>query len=312
MDRARTRFRFPLLIILVLLVALWLRADRLDRYPPGLSDDEAMNTIDAYGLLHNGKMPLYEDTDLPEHLHRLILAAGIAVLGPSVWAFRLIQAFTGVITVAAAYWAVQQCTDDWPEQARHIGGLAGASYLAVAMPHIVLSRSLYRGLPVPLFTLLFIGFLMRGLRTNRRRNYAYSGLGLGLALHSYTAAYGIPASLGVVTLSLLIFRWRTWREWLPGLIVLGAVFALVIAPTVYVLLTDRDRVLARTEDVGSGSSLEPEKRIDLIVEQFFSNGDINSQYNADHAPLLPPVYAQIFLFGGFVLLLRIRHPSSLM
>ncbi len=312
MDRARTRFRFPLLIILVLLVALWLRVDRLDRYPPGLSDDEAMNTIDAYGLLHNGKMPLYEDTDLPEHLHRLILAAGIAVLGPSVWAFRLIQVFTGVITVAAAYWAVKQCTDDWPEQARRIGGLAGASYLAVAMPHIVLSRSLYRGLPVPLFTLLFIGFLMRGLRTNRRRHYAYSGLCLGLALHSYTAAYGIPASLGVVTLSLLIFRWRTWRDWLPGLIVLGAVFVLVIAPTVYVLLTDRDRVLARTEDVGSGSSLEPKKRIELIRDQFFNTGDINSQYNADHAPLLPPVYAQIFLFGGFVLLLRIRHPSSLM
>ncbi|MBN1564422.1 MAG: hypothetical protein JXA10_11325, partial [Anaerolineae bacterium] len=340
-------------LILILLIAFWLRVTDLATMPPGISTDESFNAADSFILAQTGHLPLYEDLNRPEHLHRIILAVG-SLFGSSVWAFRLMQVFAGVITVALADWATRQTLPDLPRPIRQIAGLAAAGSLAVAMSHVVLSRSLYRGLWQPVWMLLFFGFLMRGLRTSppeqplvaplpilmerglatqpdspspcgpggevktklrafwrNYHNFILSGLALGLALHTYTAALVVPLGLPVLALSLLIFRFRQWRRWLPGLVLLGVTAALITAPIMVMLLTDQDRVLTRATDLESELTRDNiENRFDRVWRQITTRGDINSQYNADYAPILPPTFDHLFMLGLIALGLRLRHPSS--
>lgn len=301
--------RFLIPMIAVLLFAFWLRIDALDAYPPGISIDESRNAIDAFTIGQSGHLPLFEDPDQPEHLHRILLATSSRLFGGSVWSFRVTWVFVGLLTVALAYWAACQALHDLSPARRRVAGLAAAGSLAVAMNHVVLSRSLYRGLLEPPLALLFIGFLLHGLRSGRRRDFVLSGASLGLAWHSYTAALDLPAALGFVGLHLLIFHRKTWRTWLPNLIWLGVTFALITAPIMWLLLTDSDRVLSRANDVSGGRSWDSH-RVRLLIEQFYKTGDVNSQYNAYGRPLLPPGFAYVFYLGLIALLVRARQAAS--
>jgi hypothetical protein len=302
---------FWLLMIGLLLLAFGLRLHHLDTMPPGISGDESTNAVDGFLAGQAGKLPLYEDVGRPEHLHRVILAITSRLFGLSVWAFRVVSVFIGLLTVAAAWWAIRQCLADRPPLVQNVAGFAGAAALAVMMNHIVLSRAIYRALLIGPPTLLFAGFLARGLRTYRWRDFVLSGISLGVALHSYTAALVLPAAVPVVGLALLIFRFRAWRDWLPRLVVLGLVTGVIAAPAAYMLVTDSERVLARVSNVGGGlTSSNIEERTNRLIDEFFVQGDINSQYNANRAPLLPPGFSWLFRLGLLGLLVRVRQPSS--
>jgi hypothetical protein len=304
-----TKIFWPLLIGL-LLVAFWLRLDRLDTLPPGVSNDESTNTVDAFTINQTGRLPLYEDITRPEHLYRVILAVGVRFLGPGVWSFRVINVFIALLTLSAAYWVTRECVHDQPPPVRAVAGLAAAASLGVSLPYVVLSRSIYRGPLEALCVLLFVGFLVRGLRTGRWRGFILGGVALGLSLHSYTAALSLPAALPVVALSLLIFRFKAWRTWLPNLVVLAAVLAVLAAPIGWLVLTDSERVLSRASNVSGGQTSITQRNLANLWDQFFRLGDINPQYDADRAPLLPPVFDLLFAAGLAALLLRIRQPSS--
>lgn len=298
----------------LLMVAFWLRIDQLESLPPGLSTDEAINVVDGFTIAHTGKLPFFEDVYRPEHAYRFFTVIGVWLLGPSVWAFRLVAAFTGTLSVAAAYWAARECVHDQPPPVRALAGLGAAASLAVALSHVVLSRAVYRAIPQPLFMFIFVALLMRSLRAStarRRRDAVMSGIMLGLALHTYTAALILPAALPVMALSLVIFRRKTWRTWLPPLVLLGVTLAVLAAPIGYMLLTNSDRVLTRSSDVEDKLTADNARdRIERLWDHFFTAGDINSQYNADRAPLLPPVFDWVFLVGLVALVVRVRHPAS--
>jgi hypothetical protein len=69
-----------LALIGLLLVAFWLRLDDLDAQPPGVSNDEAVNVVDAFHISRTGNFPLYEDFGRPEPLYRLFLALGTSLM----------------------------------------------------------------------------------------------------------------------------------------------------------------------------------------------------------------------------------------
>ncbi len=49
---------YRLLLIGLLLVAFWLRLVDLDSQPPGVSNDEAVNVVDAFHISRTGNFPL--------------------------------------------------------------------------------------------------------------------------------------------------------------------------------------------------------------------------------------------------------------
>ncbi|MBN1680269.1 MAG: glycosyltransferase family 39 protein [Anaerolineae bacterium] len=298
------------LMIAVLLLAFWLRLADLDTLPPGLSTDEAVNVFDAFNLAHSGTYVFYEDEGRSEPLYYGLLALGIRLFGPSVWAGRLVNMFTGTFTVAAAYWAARQCLIDQPRGVRSAAGLAAAGSLAVALGHITLSRGLYRAVIQPPLMLLFAGFLFAGLRSNRRRDLIISGVCLGLVLYTYTAGLVVPGALATAGLSLLVFRLSTWRDWLPQLAIVGIAFVIVAAPLGILALAAPDRVFSRADTVQSDNDVGMWDRVERVWDQLVTAGDINPQYNAAQAPIVPPGFDLLFRLGLLALLIRVRHPAS--
>jgi hypothetical protein len=204
------------------------------------------------------------------------------------------------------------CLPDLDPRARRAAGFAAAGALAVALSHVALSRAIYRGIVQPPVMLLWVGFLLRGFEHGRRRDFILAGLCLGILMYTYTAALVLPLSLAAVGLSLMFFRHRAWRTWLPGLIVPGVVFAVLIAPGGLRLLAYPNTVLGRTAAVSGDLGWDWGARWSGLVAQFFTRGDVNPQYNVESVPLLPPGFEALFVLGLPALVVRLRQPSSVL
>ncbi len=311
----KNNFRLIIYLIAALLLsaAAWLRIDQLNHLPIGQSSDEAEIVVDGFQISRHGVYPLYEDFGHPDPLFGIVMAGSAALFGAHNFTFRFTTTLIGILTIAATYWAASEFAKSIPGITRIrqiLIALLAAAALTVALGHITLSRSVYRGILQPLFLLLYIGFLLRGLRRNRRPDWILAGLSLGLAMYTYTAAFSAPASVLVVLLSLIAFGRKQWRVWLPNLITLLFVFGLVVAPLGLRFLTYPQSVLGRAQDVSSGVSASLSNRVERLIGQFFSKGDNNPQYNTASAPLLLPIFNGLFVIGLIVLLARFKTPAS--
>jgi predicted membrane-bound mannosyltransferase len=97
-----------LLLLALLLLAFALRVYALDRYPTGVSPDEAGDVIDILNIAHSGRFPIYEDYAIPEPLHRILYALLSLLVGNSVGSIRFLGACFGVLTVALVGWVARR------------------------------------------------------------------------------------------------------------------------------------------------------------------------------------------------------------
>ena len=298
-------------LLVVLLTGFWLRTTQLQQYPPGISNDEAKNLIDSVYIAQTGRTPLYEDEGRPEPINRLVAAVGSTLYGNSVWAFRLTSAFWGLLTLASAYWATTQAFYDTSPSIRKLAGLFATIALAIALGHITVTRSLYRAVPLPFFTLLAIGFTARGLRTYQSRDFIWIGIFLALGIYTYTSGFIVPVIFLPLGCILLIFHRNNWQKWLPRLILTGIVLAILTSPVIYLLLTQPSAVLARASDVAGQGNADFSRKIELMIGQFFTQGDENPQYNVANAPVIAQLLIPFFFLGLVSLGLRLRQPSSI-
>ena len=299
-------------LILVLLTGFWLRTTRLEQYPPGVSNDEAKNLIDSVYIAQTGRTPFYEDEGRPEPINRLVSALGSSLYGNSVWAFRLTAAYWGLLTLAAAYWTATQCFFDSSPSIRKLAGLLATIALAIALGHMTVTRSLYRAVPLPFFTLLAIGFTARGLRKYQWQDFVWIGVFLALGIYTYTSGFIVPVVFIPLGFILLIFHRNDWRKWIPRLILTGTILAILTSPVIYLLLTQPSAVLARASDVSGGGNADFSRKIELMIGQFFTQGDENPQYNVANAPVIAQLLTPFFFIGLGALMMRLRQPSSIL
>jgi hypothetical protein len=299
-------------LLVVIFSGFWLRTTGLEQYPPGVSNDEAKNLIDSVYIAQTGRTPFYEDEGRPEPINRLVSAVGSILYGNSVWAFRLTSAFWGLLTLASVYWATTECFFDSSPHIRNLAGLFATIALAIALGHITVTRSLYRAVPLPFFCLLAIGFTARGLRTYRGRDFFWIGVFLALGIYTYTSGFIVPVVFVPLGLILLIFHRQDWRKWLPRLIFTGVILAILTSPVIYLLLTQPSAVLARASDVAEGGNATFSRKIELMIGQFFTQGDENPQYNVANAPVIAQLFIPFFFVGLASLIVRLRQPSSIM
>jgi hypothetical protein len=298
-----------LTFIIILAIAALLRLEAIAHYPTGISNDEAVMVVDAWHTAISGVVPLYEQLGDPEPMYRILMGLRARFFGNDVGGARATSAVIGVLTIAAMYWATLQAFADLSPAARHVGAATAAAALAVALGHITLSRALYRGIVQPPMMLLAFGFVMRGLTSWRWRDFALSGLFLGLTLYTYTSAYVVPGAFVALALALLVFRAGQWRQWLPRLSLTAAISAIVILPLMLRFVTNPQSVIGRANTVAA-NQFDAGRAITGMWDQLFLAGDENPQYNVANAPVIPQELYWVFLFGAAVLLIRLRHPGT--
>ncbi|MDW8172586.1 MAG: glycosyltransferase family 39 protein [Anaerolineae bacterium] len=294
--------------LLIILVGFVLRVAQLDEFPPGVSNDEAVNVVDALHISQIWRFPFYEDFGRPEPLYRFVLALGQVLFGPGVWSARVVSAFIGVVTLACAYWAVQQLLYDQPLLVRSGAALFACGFLALALGHLTLSRALYRGILQPLTMFLGLGLALRALRTMQLGHFVQAGLWIGLGFYTYTAYVFVPLALIPLALALPLARRHNWPRAWWGLIVAGGVALLVITPIAIRFLQTPQAVVGRSGATAS-TAFDLGDSLRVLIDQIWNAGDENPQYNVAHAPIVAPIFLPLLVLGLVALIWRWKQPS---
>jgi len=300
-------------LLSILVLAALLRLWDLNRLPFGTWYDEAQNGLEALRILE-------DPTDRPVYFPRInsaghyvhAVAKSLQFLGANTEALRTVSALMGVGAVGAAYLTGRELFG------RRIGFVL-AFLLAVSRWHVNFSRIGMHYVSTPLFELLAVGFLLRGLRRQRLCHFAWSGLAVGLGMVSYAAFLAFPLVLVFFLLHICVVERRSLiRSW-GGLLVFVFAVALTVAPVAQYALREPDEFWGRTRKVSIFNGKTREQAVLAVKESagkhllmFNYEGDRRGRHNLPSEPMLDPVSGALMVLGIAGCLWRGRRPSSLL
>jgi len=302
---------------LVLLVAAALRLGALPALPVGLHYDEAANVILTRQIVSGDYRPVFIRAYTgKEVLFFYAAALWVWMTGGAPWGLRLGAAMLGVLTVAATYAAT--CVLLGPgkrsrqDRSRSLALLA-AGWVAVAFPHVLLSRYGFRAISQPLLQALTVATLWRGLRTGKRRWRVAGGACLGLTGYTYLAARLFPIPLTLALGWLLV---RTQREKrLRRVAQLGLVLvvaAVAFAPLGLYFLRNPDAFTTRITQVAAPTWRDALRGLWLCARAVVwpNGGDPYIRFNVPGKPVLDGLSA-VLAFIGLARLLVSRQGDDL-
>ncbi|RIK41936.1 MAG: hypothetical protein DCC55_10410 [Chloroflexi bacterium] len=305
-----SRFRVLVAAYVLFLLALFLRLWRFDELPYGVWYDEAENGLQALRILENpGFRPIFVGSiHAPSHYIYLI-AAAFQLFDVSAQSIRLVSVLMGLATVAAGYLAGRELFG-------RAGGWMLAALVAVARWNVNFSRIGMYNASTPLFELLVVGFLLRGIRRGRYSDYALAGLCLGLGFCFYAAFQLFVGVVVLFVLALILFERGFWRRHWHGLALLFGVALLVIAPVVKFAYEKPEVYFARTSDTSIFARKSAEERLPALLENtrkhllmFNYWGDPNGRHNLPGRPMLDPYSGALLVVGlGLSLWRGLRMP----
>ncbi len=286
------------LLLLILVVAVGVRFIALDAYPNGLQSDEGNNGLDALKWLSGESYKPYAETNEGQAtLFTFIIAWFISVFGQSVQTLRMVSATVGVVTVLAFYFLAKEIYD------QRIALLTTA-LLAADRWHITFSRIVYELILMPLVLTLQVLFLLKALKTGRRRWWALSGILLALGMNTYTAYRVVPFFFAAYFIYWLLTHRQRIRQDLEGMIVFAFGMVVAVAPlgvytirnwNVFISRINHISIFRDVEAMGSYAPLWSNLRKTLYM--FNWQGDFAALNNLPGAPLLHAVVALLLVLG---------------
>ena len=285
-------------LTLILAVAIFARFYALGAYPHGLQSDEANNGLDALKWLGGvGWMPYAETNEGQATLFTWLIALFIKLFGQNVVALRMTAASIGALTVLAFYSLARELYD------QRIALLTTA-LLAADRWHITFSRIVYELILVPLVISLQILFLIKALKTGRRRWWALAGVMLALGLNTYTAYRVVPFfMLAYFGYWLITHRARLRRD-LEGMGIFWAATLAGATPlSVYIIrhwsvFVSRMNHLSVFRDVEAAGSYAPIwSNLRKALLMFNLQGDNAALNNLPGAPMLHAVVGILVVLG---------------
>ncbi|HEX7587965.1 MAG TPA: glycosyltransferase family 39 protein [Anaerolineae bacterium] len=181
------RNRKLIFVFMIAAVAIFLRLYAIDRLPPGLFGDEAVEGLDALDVMA-GNLAIWFHAHLGrEPMFVYLVALSYSALGITPLATRLPAIVAGLLTLPAAFW----CVREWAltvfarERATRLALLTTA-LLAISFWHIQMTRDAHRDTLLPLVEAIGYAFLWRAMRTRSVRSYIAAGAILGLAVYTYS------------------------------------------------------------------------------------------------------------------------------
>ena len=161
--------------------------------PGGLFPDEAANGLDINLMQKGDIQPFYERGNGREALFFYMLWGSVKVVGKGAWQHHIVSALMGWLSVLFCFLFTRKLfgLNAQSDQERHSAaniGLVAAFLMAVSTWHIVLSRTAFRAITIPLFATATLYFLLLAYEASKNRaKIIYSLLaGSAFALGFYT------------------------------------------------------------------------------------------------------------------------------
>ncbi len=345
------------LIGLITLLALGLRLWQIEQLPPGFHFDESFEGLEAWRILTDTTYrPLFLTGNfgvppLNAYLNAMTFGLWRALdlpLGPL--PMRVTAAIAGTLGVVALYGLARELRNSADEPARLSAAfpLLAAAVLALMRWHIHFSRMGIEPIYVPLLWSVALWLLLRGRRTGQGGAYVGCGIALAAGMYAYQGAWITPFVLALSGGVLLYqLRWSrrtpakpgtdrpgtdkpgtdkprvvvsaTPRTFFTGLLITGAVAALLFAPLAWLFWQQPDLLLTRpaqltivgetTSPADSGvlaSIWATAKMYGPVGEP----GDLDPRRNLPGAPALSFWFALPFFVGLGLALWRFWHATN--
>ncbi len=294
------------LLVLILALAFFVRIYHIESIPIGIYPDEAANGVDALHALETHRFQLFYPANFGrEGLYINIQALFIALFGNTITGLKLASIFFGTLSVWGLYLLAKELFH------RRGAALIAAFMLATSYWAINFSRIGFRAIMVTFLLTFSFYFFFRGLRTQRLRDFLFSGLIFGLGLHTYIAFRVAPLILIALLPALLLsyekFLRRFWKHTL--LFLLGA-FITALPMFYHFFISHPEDFASRTSQI---SVLNPEvngghlwatlgRTFSISLLQYNFWGDQNWRHNYPPYPILDPFVGTFFL-AGFLFLI---------
>ena len=308
-NLGRVAWALPAIVLLGAVARLLV----LNSLPFGTWYDEAANGLESLRVAREpAYRPIYTDgVNATGHYLWLIVGA-FKLFGENTFAVRSISATMGIATIVAAYFVGREL--------RGVTlGLVWALLVAVARWSITFSRLGMYNSATPLFELLALFWLLRGLRRGSVLDFTLSGVAIGLGLCFYSAFQLFLVVLGIF---LLMVGWQErarWRTLAIGVGICVLATTLVVAPLAKFVLTRPDSYFARVQTTSLLADKAPEERLPALWENtrkhllmFNVRGDPNGRHNLPGEPMLDWVSGGMLVVGLAMALRRGLAPRYLM
>lgn len=198
-------------LVLISLLALFLRFYQLGQNPPHLNWDEAALGYNAYSILKTGRdeygirFPLYfrsfDDYKPPMYVY--LTVPSVAIFGLNDWAVRFPSALLGTLTVVVMYFLVKEIFDNFRL------ALLSMLFLAISPWHLQFSRVAFEANIALFFTVFGVWAFLKGIKT--AKFLILSVIFFSFALYSYHSPRVFIPLLG---LSLFfLFRKKLLKAW---------------------------------------------------------------------------------------------------
>ncbi len=288
-------------LIVILIIASFLRLYNLTNLPPGLYPDEAMNGNNAAEFQWK---VFYPENFGREGLFINIQSFFVAAFGNQPWALRLPSAIFGILTV----WGLYLFTKELFKGDKI--ALLASFLLATSFWHINFSRIGFRAIMASAF--LVWGFYLLLKSVNQGKNNwllpALAGSVYGLGFHSYIAYRATP--LLAVFLMAVLWRRSESKKALLKIFSTFALFAFLAGlPLGIYFLENPADFFGRTTGISIFNSESPAAGLSLNILKtagmFNFVGDFNWRHNIAGRPLLFWPVGIMFLVGAYFSLRKI-------
>lgn len=299
------------LVLGILVIGIFFRFYLIQHMPGGLFPDEAANGLDANNVLLGHIMPFFPRGNGREGLFINLLAISTHFFGLGFWQLHIVSATIGVITILTTYLMTKRLFGTRT-------ALVAAFLIATGTWHIVLSRTAFRAILIPVFETLVVYFMARMVQADNPRARKWAGFWLGVffagGFYTYIAYRILPVVLFVLLVIALIIDARQHWAWVRkywSAFLIGCGSAIVVfAPLGYYFYKNPGSFTGRA---GQVSIFNPQLNGGHLISTFltilkealvayFANGDTNWRQNISGNAFLHPLISPIF---GVALLVAI-------
>jgi len=288
-----------ILLILILLIAAFFRFWQLDKIPPGLYPDEAINGNEA--ISNPGKV-FYPENNGREGLFINLISLSFSIFGVSIWVLKIVPAIIGILTVLGLYLLTKELLNHYENRSRSIALLA-SFFLAVSFWHVNFSRIGFRAILLPFVLVFSFYFLFRGLRNRRIRDFIISGVIFGLGFYTYISFRFTILILPAIFIPfwLIYRRERQSKKFFYLVACFLLLVAIVALPIGIYFLKNPQDFMGRATPISVFATENPVKELGkslvLHLAMFNFYGDSNWRHNFSGSPMLPWPIGILFLIG---------------
>lgn len=216
------------ILIFLFILASFLRFYRIGDIPFGLNNDAAWEGSAALAILRGNAspyLPYAAEGWRGEGLFRLMVTFFTFFMGSNPLTIRLSSVVWGLLTIVPLFLFIKL-----------LFGMKLAFlttfFVATSGWHITMSKTGWRAIGVPLFSLSTFYFFFRGLKSKRNSDFILAGVMLAGSLYTYDAARILPFFFLFWLILLLLTERNFLKTHFTNLLLMNFSFLLVISPLI--------------------------------------------------------------------------------